>query len=275
MQIIQELPEELAAILFAAGSRRLVLLEGDDDAAILGFWYHDKKSSLYLYPAGGSVNIIRLLDAFDNHGRINHLYAIRDRDFRSLDEVQADEKRFQGHLFTLPRYAIENYILEPEAVWRELSFLVPSLPIQDITAMEDKMLEIFEKLCVMMASNWVFSEQSKENKVKFFSPAHDECDEETLINMAQQRLGFSLIETKQLIDEKVSIIASSLRSFESAQAYINGKHIFHHLHKLVVSEKPGLSKGYLLLLLARAVQTTTGIPNDIKQIVESNILGIF
>jgi hypothetical protein len=273
MQIVTGLSDELTRILFDLGPRKLVLVEGDDDAAILKAWYSDRLSRIYFYAAGGNRNIIRLLEELRGRVEAGRTYAIRDRDFSTTEQIEADRSNYWDHLFTLPRYAVENYILEGDAVWEELSlFIGEGFSVHDVASMQLKILNIFQGLQTMMAANWVFSEQKREDEVAHFRPGHEDSDRDTLIELAKRRLNLSGPEVRNLFAEREAVIASTLTSMESGHTYINGKHAFHRLHRLAITEQSGLSRNHLRDLLARTVKQRMGIPQDIREIIDDNIL---
>lgn len=274
-QNVRALSDELTKILFDLGPRRLVLVEGPDDFEILRLWYRDKQSSLLFHSAHGNRNIIRLLDEFEACGRGERIYGIRDRDFRSEQSIRKDEEKHQGRLFTLSRYSVENYILEPKAVWEELSLFVgDKFSIKDGELMEQKLLQIFQSLHMLMAANWIFSEQPREDEVAFFPPGHDVDDSTKLMETTKRRLKkLAPEEVAGLMRSKAEILKSNLATIEKAQTVINGKHVLHHLHLFALAEKSGLSKEHLRNLLARTVKEKIGIPLEIRTIIETNILG--
>src|SRR5262249_42133607 len=121
MRIIKPRPPEVTRILFDAGPRKIVLVEGTDDRDIFREWYMERRSEVEFYhrEAGmGYENVIHFLEALQPY--TTHAYGIIDRDFRSDAEIEAPLRDLTKHLFILRRYAIENYLLEPEAVSEEL-----------------------------------------------------------------------------------------------------------------------------------------------------------
>jgi len=66
-----------------------------------------------------------------------------------------------AHLFILRRYALENYLLEPFAVWEELRiYPSKSFKVADSSAMEKELLKLCEQLKTLIAANSVIYEAS-------------------------------------------------------------------------------------------------------------------
>src|SRR5262245_25164440 len=126
MRTISSLPPELTWLLFDAGTRIIILVEGDNDRHVLREWFSESLSEVEFYACVGISNLNKLLGELLNRGAKKRAYGIADRDFRSATEV--DDSYLEGsHLFILRRYALENYLLEPKPLWEVLALRDPDI----------------------------------------------------------------------------------------------------------------------------------------------------
>lgn len=267
---ITSLPPELTDILFQLGNRKLVLLEGDDDVEVLENWFIGILHEIYFHAAEGNVNVTTYLDYMLNQSKLKEIYGIIDRDFRSDAEVAICNDDETNHLFILRRYAIENYLLEPPALWDELNTYHGRGFAKTKENIVEDLMNICRSLKIMMAANWVIKESGLG--AHYFGRGHEICDREELILQTSRRLQWDVRHTEEKISVKEEIIESSLDLLENAHRFINGKHIFHQVfHQYVNPIKRGLRKDHLRNLLARNVKEKIGIHDDIVEIVERKI----
>ncbi len=264
---ISQLPAELTDILFEAGNRKLVFVEGKDDLEVFEEWFMEDLSELYFYAPGGCENVDTFLQETLNKSSKGEVYGIIDRDFRTEQEV--DES---SHLFILKRYALENYLLEPFAVWEELRiYPSKSFQISDSTAMETALLELCGHLKTMIAANWVIYEAS--TGAKYFKEGYIISDRINIIQQTSKRLNWELATVEQKIVEKEDIIQSKLDSIENAYQIIDGKHLLHQILYQYTDEPKTKSKvEHFRRLLTRTVKEKIGLHNEILGIVKQGIL---
>lgn len=272
MRTITTLPYELTQILFDLGLRKLVLVEGDDDRKVFREWYRERLSDVEFYAAGGSTSVADFLQEILAHSTTKRAYGIIDRDFRSDADVDAPLNDLSAHLFILRRYAVENYLLEPEVICEELRVYYGStLAAPDVNAMKQSLLQLCQRLRTVMAANWVFVEIGG---VKHFTPGHDSGDRAMLIRQAARRTGQGQTEMERRIAEKEAQIEPMLMTLNAAHTCINGKHLLHQVYIVyVASVKRGWRKDHLRNLLAREVKRRLGLHADITTIVGQRILG--
>jgi hypothetical protein len=254
-----------------------VLVEGRDDREVFSEWYRDQLGDLYFYDAGGDLSLERLLEeclALSIHRRV---YGIRDRDFRSDEEVQAALDDPSARLFILRRYAIENYLLEPAAVCEELRlFRGSGQSLPEPVEMATYLLEKCCQLRTAMAANWVFYDQGDGDRGRYFPPGHEKVgDRAFLVREAARRLSLSEEETEARIAEKEQLLDRALACLEDAHAYINGKHLLHQVYRdfFIRRGHQAPERAYLLRLLARTVRDRLGIHDDVRTLVELRVLG--
>ncbi len=158
---INQLPPELTNILFALGNRKLVFLEGKDDVEVFKTWFSEDLDNIYFHDAGGCQNVEIFLNETLAQSSKKQIYGIIDRDFRTEQDVNASLNNGTKHLFILKRYALENYLLEPFAVWEELRiYPSTSFDVPNSNTMETELLKLCEQLTTLMAANWVIYDSS-------------------------------------------------------------------------------------------------------------------
>src|SRR5262245_15667957 len=196
MRTISSLPPELTWLLFDAGTRIIILVEGDNDRHVLREWFSESLSEVEFYACGGISNLNKLLEELLNRGVMKRAYGIADRDFRSATEV--DDSYLEGsHLFILRRYALENYLLEPEPLREVLTLRHPptEADLPDEQAMETRLLEICRTLKCIVAANWLYFDENKAQyqssgqtaRLEYFSLGHHH-DRNIVIKQAAKQL---------------------------------------------------------------------------------------
>jgi hypothetical protein len=272
---ISQLPSELTKILFEAGNRKLILLEGKDDIEVFEEWFMEDLSEIYFHAPGGCSNVETFLQETLEKSEKGEVYGIIDRDFRSLQEVNASLSE-SAHLFILRRYALENYLLEPFAVWEELRiYPSKSFKVFDSSIMEKNLLKLCEDLKTLIAANWLIYEAStKENaKAKYFQEGYIMSDRANIIQQSAKRLNLDLAKVEQKIVEKESIIQSKLNNIDNAYQVIDGKHLLHQILYQYTSEpKTKIRVEHFRRLLTRTVKEKIGLHTDIVWIIKQRIL---
>ena len=89
MRTISSLSPELTRILFDAGNRIVVLVEGDVDREVLREWFEAERVEVEFYDCGGIIPLTKLLNEYLSNSTQKRAYGITDRDFRSDEEVEA------------------------------------------------------------------------------------------------------------------------------------------------------------------------------------------
>ncbi len=267
---IGKLSDELARVIAGLGDRKLVLVEGDDDRDVLYRWFLERAADVVFYTASGSVNVVKLANRIAALRPDVQVFGIRDRDFLSDAQVSAAFSTPNSLIFIWRRYCIENYLLEPEALLPELeAFLGADCPINDVTAMEARMLEICRDLHSMMAANWLLI----ENGLSRYSDGHHLLPRADFIAEISNRIGMSLAEADVALADKEATLSPSLATLETAHHVTSGKHLLHQVYDLVAAVRRGLRKDHLFRLLRNRVKESVGIHADVREIVEQRILG--
>lgn len=270
-RVIRPLPPELTRIFFELGPRKLILVEGPDDVEVFRIWYRDRLSQVLFYSAEGYSNVEAFLNETLNHSNTRQAYGLIDRDFRSEAEVEAPLNDPEAHLFILRRYALENYLLEPVAVFEELSlYLSQNFQIASAEAMAQKLLTLCYQLKSIMAANWIFWDENltrTTNRISYFGMRFSIDDRPLLFQQTAKSLGCSEAEAEKRIIEKEVLLETILVHLDSAYRCIDGKRLLRLLEKEY--RIPHLDHFYRLL--ARTTRQF-GLHPDIQQIVEQRIL---
>jgi hypothetical protein len=274
MQTISSLSPELTRLLFDAGTRIIVLVEGNDDRYVLREWFKEFLSEVEFYDCGGISSLNKLLEELLSHGTLKRAYAITDRDFR--DETEVNDSYAEGsHLFILRRYALENYLLEPKPLWEVLTRRHPTInaDLPDEQAMETRLLEICWALKHIVAANWLYFNENKAQyqnsgqtaKLEYFNIGHHH-DRHIVVKQAARQLKCDEHDCEKRLAEREEIVDRYLAVLNSAHQVVDGKRILHwidHHHF-----KTG--RDYLFRLLTKEVRLHS-LPDDIK-IVRDRIL---
>jgi hypothetical protein len=275
MRTISSLPPELTRLLFNAGTRAIVLVEGDDDCYVLREWFSDRLSEVEFYDCGGIINLNKWLEALLNLGSLKRAYAITDRDFRGEAEVN-DSYAEGSHSFILRRYALENYLLEPKPLWELMKLwdkqITDAMP--DEQTMANRLLEHCRSLRSVMAANWVFYETNLAlyrsagvtARLEYFSTGH-ETDRQIVIQRATKRLQCDEAEAELQIAEKEQEVDRYLTDLSNAHQVIDGKRILHRINQ----EFFKTDVGRLFRFLTDKAKSH-GLPADVVHIVRDRIL---
>lgn len=259
---IKSQPPELTEILFKAGGRAVVLVEGVDDQYAFRTWFEDQLAEVEFFECGGVLQVEKLLAEFLALSSFKHGYAIIDRDFRSEEEVE-ESRQSDSHRFVLRRYSLENYLVDMQPVCAEL----PVVTGGKISAaeVEKQLLELCRRLKTICAIQWL----CWEKREIYWPDGYDIEPREMLIGKAAKDFGYSVAEAETQVAEKESAIDLKLSGLETAHSVISGKRLFHWAHRELGFKK--LDQDHFRRMLVRGVKLT-GIPDDIKAIVLTRIL---
>jgi len=273
-RVIAQLPPELTRILFELGNRQLVFLEGKEDVEVFETWFIEELAHIYFYACGGSIKVANLLEETLAKSHQKAIYGIIDRDFRPAAEVNATINDESAHLFILKRYALENYLLEPPAVWEELRiYPSDSFNIPDAEAMAKDLLALCNQLTTIMAANWAIYESTTD--AKYFAAGYDlkRNNRDALIEQTAKKLNWDMNNTREKIEEKESIIQSQLSTIEMAYQLIDGKHLLHQiLYQYTDEPKTKPRVEHFRRLLTRTIKEKVGLHEDILRIIKQRIL---
>jgi hypothetical protein len=273
MQQISNLNDDaLTSFLVKLGSREAVFVEGKTDEYVFTQWYGKELDKILFHQCGGSPKVKKWLN--DLAVRNIPAHGVIDRDFLTDEEISVLEQT--AGLYVLSRYAIENYLLEPNAVFEELKTcrgMDPDFCVSDAVAMKDELLRLCRKLKTLMAANWVILESVRDETAweEFFPEGH-KTDRKLLIKLSAERLNRDEAEAERRIAEKEAKLDAYLTELETAHKVVNGKHLLFHLYDTHATAALK-NKKVLLSLLTRFQKDGDGIHRDIRDIIERRILG--
>lgn len=256
---------ELTEILFKAGGRVVVLVEGVNDQYAFREWFEDRRSDVEFFECGGVLRVEKLLDEFLAQSSLKRGYAIIDRDFRPDEQIE-ESRQPDSHRFVLSRYSLENYLLDPRAVCIELKYFTGKEP--DAADVETRLLALCQSLKTICAIQWVCWEK-RDQEISYWPEGHEIEPREVLIEKAAKDFGCSLAEAEALIAEKENLIAAKLTDLKTAHTVISGKRLFHWGQRELGFKT--LDKDHVRRMLVRGVKLT-GLPDDVKAIVLDRIL---
>ncbi len=274
MRTISALPPELTKLLFDAGNRIIVLVEGEDDCDALRNWFDEHLPEIEFYACGGTAHLEPLLNELLKHSTLKRAYAISDRDFRTDAEVEASHAE-GSHLFLLPRYALENYLLEPQPLWQIFKIQDPH-KFADEQAVSQRLLELCRKLKSVMAVNWLFWDENRAayassgttNQLEYLSTGF-EPERSVVLLEAAQRLKEAETEVDIRLAAKEGLIEQQLAELPSAHKVIDGKRLLHWLQR----EDFGRGEEVLRRWLTREAKLA-GVQADLRSLVLDRILKI-
>ncbi len=275
MRTIASLPPELTRILFDAGSRIVVLVEGEDDREVLREWFEEERVEVEFYDCGGIIALTKWLNELLTLGTQKRAYGITDRDFRSDEEVEVSYAE-GSHQFILRRYALENYLLETRPLWEVLKECDPDI-IKDLPneqAMATQLLERCRTLKSIMAANWIFDEKNKSEvratgitaRLEYFAVGHF-LDRQLVTAQAAKQLKCSEVEAEELMLTKEELIEQALSQLETAHRVTDGKRLLHWIQK----EQFNKGEDYFRRRLTREAKTHS-LPADIVHIIRERII---
>ncbi len=271
MRTISSLPPDLTRILFDAGNRIVILVEGEDDREVLREWFEEERVEVEFYDCGGIATLTKWMNEFLTLGKLKRVYGITDRDFCS-DEVVENSYAENSHQFILRRYALENYLLETKTLWEVLKEGHPEI-INDLLTEQALAMQLLSRcrtLQSIMAANWVFFEASQNVQgldPEYFSVGH-ETNRDIVIKRAAVRLQCSEIEADKGITQKEQLLESYLGQLETAHQVIDGKRLLHWIH--IEQYKTGKEDFFRRRLMREA--KIHGLPADIVHIIQERII---
>jgi hypothetical protein len=275
MRTISSLPPELTRLLFDAGTRAIVLVEGEDDRYVLREWFSEILSEMEFYDCGGIINLRKWLEELLRLGTLKRTYGITDRDFRTETEVN-DSYGEDSHSFILRRYALENYLLEPKPLWELMKLWDEKIAdnVPDEQTLTHSLFEHCQRLRSVVAANWVFYETNQAvyrsagvtARLQYFSIGH-ETDRQIVIQRAAKRLQCEKAQAELRISEKEKEVDRYLTDLGTAYQVIDGKRILHRINQ----EFFKTDAGRIFRFLTDKAKSH-GLPADVVYIVRDRIL---
>jgi hypothetical protein len=270
-----QIPKELKNILFELGkSRKLALVEGRDDSAILKEWFEEKSSKLLFFPAGNCDKVKEYLDYILDEPTKRRYFGIIDRDFRYDEEVEfIYNSDYNGNLFIWRKYCIENYLFNEKAILKELDKAYVSgetgHEISSGNEMKEIILQVLVNTKYLMAGNWTIKELGKGQT---YIGAGFENDRDKVLGVVKGKLSDVLEEKiEKVFSQKLTVIECSLQNTEDCHKYVNGKYVIPKLMDRFNRLK--IQDTYFKMNLAQSIKDRYGLDVDIEYVVNKKILG--
>lgn len=275
MRTISALPPELTKLLFDAGNRIVVLVEGESDRDALREWFSEFRPEVEFYESDGQAHLEPLLTELLKQSTLKRAYAIADRDFRTTAEVEASYAE-NSHLFFLRRYALENYLLETLPLWQIFKIHDPA-KFADEAAISQRLLALCRKLTSVMAANWLLWEKNHatyavsgvtQELESYFSLGF-EPERAVILRAVAGRLKEAEAEIDRRLQVKEAEIEQQLGELAQAHSFIDGKRLLHWLQR----EDFGRGEDVLRRWLIREGKLA-GVQADLKSLVLDRILKV-
>jgi hypothetical protein len=270
MRVIKAPPSDLFTLLIDLGPRCLVLLEGETDFHAFSEWFLELEADLLFHAPGSGVEGVKAyLNEALAASTTKRVYGIIDRDFCSDMEVENCLNDPASHLFILRRYALENYLLEPDAIREELRvFYGRTFVVPDANTIHDDLLQMCRQLHTLMAANWTLFEGAGE----FLPIGFDANQRDVIVQQVALKLAIDPKEAQQRVAAKEAQLTPNLATLETAHTCTNGKFLLNKMYEhYIAGVRRGLVKEHLFNLLVRAVKQQ-GVHADIRMIIEDRIL---
>lgn len=275
--------EELV-LRHVAGRSKIVLVEGPTDASILTRLFQSFGSAIVFEPHGSEKGLQGKADEVAEQLR-RAVYSIRDRDFRSDEEVlPCYQEGYTGSHFTWQHYTLENYLLEPQAIVGVCEVLKRLLgsDVPPAFASLDAAMQAIERLARALApqaaGNWLLRELTDLQVISGL-PKYSESPEGLSVDHALRRIIQNPIvqlaaQTHPAFEEETlhanfdSKLAAINASFpDDFHRFISGKYIRDALYRQIPAVK--LPKSSFTDLL---IGYTNPVPDDLTTIVKRQIL---
>lgn len=283
MRTIGTLPPNLCRMIFRAGRRKVVLVEGKDDVETFEQWFPDLKSKLLFYDCEGYTKVEDWLSEILSDGRYRNVFGIRDRD---LDYLPTESKVTQCYnkksknvrLYITRLRNLENYLVDTQLLYDFFkAFDRDKFDYQNTSQLENELMKIGQNLIPVTAANMVIAENNtsipndQEKPSEFPVGALFNSDKKDTITATVSKTGKSKAEITRQINPKITNIKQSAISLSKLNEYIDGKR-----YLMAIKTKYGFTStlNQFYNLLCNRIPKQNEIPEDIKYIIEERILKI-
>lgn len=260
-RVIQSLDPELAKLLFRAGQRKVVLLEGEDDHGIFKIWFGEHRDQVEFTVAGERFKVEAQVRLAQQAGFEKVVFGITDRDYIPEEDWSAEP---EPGCFCLHRHELENYLLEPKAIQHELAILNSPAEPPTVDEIGTWIKTWAEEGISRTAANWILSARAKT----LLTDGGKE-PRPTVVRHLADELECSEEEADNLLTQKETQTAKLLETTTGLHTSVEGKRLLRSLKKKSFNR---LQEGELRNLLARAVHTT-GLVDEVQEILQKKVLG--
>ncbi|MEA3342473.1 MAG: DUF4435 domain-containing protein [Chloroflexota bacterium] len=232
-----------------------VYVEGDDDVAVLSRWF----PRLQFKASGGKDRVGRKVE------QDSASYGLLDRDFAPDGEVKASRET-RSRIMIMQRYAIENYLLEPDIIAAAVKQLIPCTATDEIQAwlneahIQQNIHEWGKELALYAAANSIISEwrntimfDRRLGFLRYFGPLPP-IPRAQVVESLQRRLTALTPADKieAALDTRYGQVRTDLAGWDGLQRWINGKVLLEKYLYLQVFAAAELSQSRLRDLLIEA-----------------------
>lgn len=281
MRTIGTLPPDLCRMIFRAGRRKVVLVEGKDDVETFEQWFPDLKSKLLFYDCTGYTKVEDWLSQILTDGHYLNVFGIRDRD---LDYLPTESKVTQCYnkksknvrLYITRLRNLENYLVDAQLLYDFFKALHrDKFKCQDTTQLENELLKIGQQLINVTAANMVIAENNasvpadQEKPTEFATGALFNANKKDTITATASKTRKSKAEITRQINPKITNIKQSAISLSKLNEYVDGKRYLMAI-KTKYGFVPTLNQFYNLL--CSRIPAQNEVPEYIKYIIKEKIL---
>jgi hypothetical protein len=278
---IGTLPDKLCRIIFKAGRRKVVLVEGEDDVITFDSWFENIRSKILFYECIGKTKVSDWLDEIIADGRYNNVYGLRDRDMDYPDdELLAecyDERCRDTKLFILMKRNLENYLIDSSLIFGFFkAYDRKRFLMKNDAEVEGTLIKIGKELKYVTAANMVihYHNQALPDGTKkptefTYGNNLNNTHKREIVRTTAEKLGLPMAEIKRRITPVLNRIELIENDLDELNKIVDGKRFL-----FVVRNKFNFSPSYnqLYNLLCDRIAQTKQIPHDIRFIIEERIL---
>lgn len=226
----------LVSLLVEAGSRKIVLVEGEEDRYILDYWYSMYLSEMLFFDCNGCDKVAELFEEAQKSTKSKRIFAIVDRDFYTQQEVE-DSYKPESHFFIWQYSEIENYLMEYPALKKTIEIIRHQKhkdtkhiihKLHNTKKVETAILNLCADLKFIIAANWLL----KTNPfAKHFPIGFDYDNKEVIIRKISTELNITTAQATIKLQTQLVIIEKNLDCLKNAHKIIDGKRLLFHFNK--------------------------------------------
>ncbi len=270
-------------ILQRTGSGIAVIVEGEsekDDPYFYGRWFGGHAKTFTFFAGGNWQGVINSVQKLRQEIPSLPVFGIIDRDYADDDEWEAFNAQFpQTHVLKMPKFTLENYLLNPEGWFRVFCLIFRNNPPSgwdSPKAIEQKIREAYKNCLPLAAHNWVIkfgnehykdrAEQTPERERKYLEhpDALKGLDPESKLRQWGEKIG-SVEDFGNLYRERLNCLQEMTP--DEWTKFVSGKFVLRILHRQF-PRRPGRGQfdidHYLDLYLDKYPQP----PKDLDDILQ-------
>lgn len=254
-------------------SRRIVYVEGDSDKNILEEFQPGISHYVHFIPSGGVKPTGQVIDLLNKAVKFENFRAIRDRGFLTDAQIEKLERESNNHCVVWRRYEIENYLIDPVALFEVLQEY-PALGCRDkfenATEIEEELKRIADGLQSQVVAKKLENELNSDlfKRRKINANAIEKSLETICARSLTKVQQLSQEENRRTLIEKTR----SAIQREWGQKWVDlcpGKDVLREFCKKHVPGSTGTTFPLLIELLAKKVAQLECIHPDVQKVIDS------